>query len=176
MSIQLLTIAEALEQIPLLATDAAAVQTRIHVIACSALDHVRDCGDTRAMVALLNALPKGQRVKALAHWVRSFSNGKLVMKVDKATNLWTADLSKSRAKDGSDFNISGACEITFADFTVERDPVSVTVESLVRNMVRASTNTDKHDGTDIDKVSPEARAVASRIVAWLTEQGIRKAA
>lgn len=173
-TIKLLTQAEALEQIPLLATDAASVQERIHVIACSTLDHVRAHGDTRGAVALMNALPKGQRVKALAHWFKAFSTGKLVMKADKATGLWDADLAKKR-EDG-DFNVTGACDVTFADFTIERDPVSVSVDSLIRNMVRTANNTETFDGSDVPKVSPEARAVAAKIVAFLTEAGIRKAA
>jgi hypothetical protein len=173
-SIKLLTQAEALEQIPLLATDAASVQERIHVIACSTLDHVRAHGDTRGAVALMNALPKGQRVKALAHWFRAFSNSKLLMRADKATGVWAAELAKKR--EDTDFNVDGACEVTFADFTIERDPVSVSVDSLIRNLVRTANNTDTFDGTDVPKVAPEARAVAAQIVSFLTEAGIRKAA
>ena len=173
-TIILLTQAEALAEIPLLASDAASVQTRIHVVGCSTLDHVRAHGDTRGVTALLNALPNGQRVKALGAWYRAFSNNKLIPKLDKKTGVWSVELSKKR--EDADFNVAGACEVTFADFTVERDPVSVTVESLVRNMVRMANNTDTHDGTDIPKVSPEARAVAAQIVAFMDAEGIRKAA
>lgn len=170
----LLSQAEALAQIPLLASDAASVQGRIHLIACSTLDHVRAHGDTRGAVALANALPNGLRVKALIHWYRVYSGGKLVLKKDKATGEWSAELSKSRTDE--DFRIGEACETSFADLTTERDPVSVTVDTLISRMVTMSTNTDKFEGTDVDKVAPEARAVAAKIVAFLTEQGIRKAA
>jgi hypothetical protein len=173
-SIKLLTMAEVLAEIPLLSSDAANVQTRIHVAACSTLDHVRSCGDTRGATALLNALPKGQRVKALAHWYRVFSGGKLVLTIDKASGQWTAKLAPKRVDE--DFQIDNACETTFADLTVEREPISVSVDSLVRNMVRMANNTDTFDGTDIPKVAPEARAVAAQVVAFLTEAGIRKAA
>lgn len=170
----LMTQAEALAAIPLLATDAASVQERIHIIGCSTLAHVRDHGDTRGVAALMNALPKGQRVKALGAWYRAFSNSKMIAKLDKDSGLWTIELNKTRKAE--DFNVDGACEVTFADFTVERDPVSVTVDSLIRNLVRTANNTDTHDGTDVPKVSPEAREVAAKVVAFLTEQGIRKAA
>lgn len=173
-NLKLMTQAEALAAIPMLATDAASVQERIHVIACSTLDHVRAHGDTRGVTALMNALPKGQRVKALAAWYRAFSSNKLSLKLDKDSGTWVADLAKKR-EDG-DFNIEGACDVTFADFTVERDPVSVTVDLLIRNLVRTANNTDNFDGTDVPKVSPEARETAAKIVKFLTDAGIRKAA
>lgn len=173
-TLKLLTMAEALEAIPTLATDANSVQDRIHLIGCSTLSHVRDHGDTRGATALMNALPKGQRVKALSAWFRAFSNGKLSFNMDKASGQWVASLAKKREE--SDFNVEGACDVTFADFTNERDPVSVSVESLIRNLVRTANNTDNFDGTDTPKVSPEARAVAAQVVKFLTDAGIRQAA
>ncbi len=172
-TLTLLTPSEVPAAIVLLASDAASVQARIHLIACSTLDHVRQYGDYRGAVQLMNALPNGQRVKALGHWYRVYSSGKLAFKLDKATKVWDATLAKTR--EDEDFKIGEAVETTFADLTTERDPVSVTVDSMIRNLTRTATNTDMHDGTDIAKVSPEAREFASKLVAFATEAGYRKA-
>lgn len=165
--ITLLTQADAMIAIEVLRTDAASVQERIHQIACSTFDHVRAHGDTTGAVALLNALPKGQRVKALAFWFSHFSGKKIVMVfVDGA---WKCNLSKQR--DDSDFRTQAACETSFADLTNERDPVSLTVDKLLATIKRNSTNTEKHEGSDIDKVSPEARALSADLLAYARSKG-----
>lgn len=174
-SIQLMTQAEVLAEIPLLASDAKSVQTRIHVAACSTLDHIREHGDTRGAVALMNGLPNGQRVKSLGHWYRVFSNGKVAFRKDKTTGEWTVELGKNRAKDGSDFNVAGAIETSFADLTEEKDPVSLTLKKFVDRMVALSTNDELHDN-GARKVALEARNAAAEVVAFLTEKGYRKAA
>lgn len=166
MSIKLLTQADVLNAIVELGSDATKIEARIHVIAVSTLDHVRAHGDTRGCVALMNALPRGQRVKSLGYWFKHFSSGKLILSIDKTSKLWVAKLN---ARTDEDFKVSEACDLTFADLTVERDPTSVTMESFIRNIERTANNTDMHDGTDIPKVTPEARAVAARLVAFLRE-------
>src|SRR5579864_1418864 len=102
--IKLMTQSDLLKAIPLLAADARSVQERIHVCGCSALDHVRAHGDTTGFVALLNALPNGQRVKALAYWAKHFSSSKLILQFDKKAKTWVAKLSKERTD--SDFKIA----------------------------------------------------------------------
>lgn len=174
MTIKLMTQGDVIKAIPLLAADAASVQERIHVIGCSTLDHVRAHGDTTGVVALCNALPKGQRVKALAFWFKKFSNSKLILNFDKKAGTWVAKLSKQRLD--SDFDIEAAMATTFADLTDEKDPQSVTVESIIRNLTRNATNTDKHEGTDIDKVEPAARAMCAKVVAFLRAEGLDKKA
>ena len=174
MSLKLLTQSDLIKGIATLKTDAASVQERIHLYAVSSLDHVRAHGDTTGCVALCNALPNGQRVKALAFWFKKFSNGKLILTMDKATKTWTAKLSKQRVD--SDFDVAGAEAITFADLTDERDPVSVTIESMVRNLERNATNAENFDGTDQPKVTPEARAFAAELVAFARSKGYGKKA
>lgn len=168
MSLTLMTQGDVMKAIPLLAADAASVQERIHLIACSTLDHVRAHGDTTGCVSLLNALPKGQRVKALAFWFKKFSNSKLILTFDKQSKAWVAKLSKQRLD--ADFDVAAACDTTFADLTDERDPVSVTIESMMRNLERNATNTDMHDDGITPKVEPAARAFAAKLVAFAREQ------
>jgi len=165
----LMTQADVVKAIPVLAADAATVQERIHIIACSTLDHVRAHGDTTGCVALCNALPKGQRVKALGAWFKHFSNGKLIMAYDKKAG-WSAKLSKGRVD--TDFDVTKAMETTFADLTEERDPVSVTIESMLRNLKRNAENTEMHDDGVTPKVDPAARALAAEIVQFVRTKGL----
>lgn len=165
----LMSQADVVKAIPVLSADAAQIQERIHVIACSTLDHVRAHGDTTGAVSLCNALPKGQRVKALGAWFKHFSNGKLVMVYDKKAG-WSAKLSKGRTD--ADFDVTKAMETTFADLTEERDPVSVTIESMLRNLKRNAENTEMHDDGLTPKVDPAARALAAEIVAFVRTKGL----
>ncbi|HXS14444.1 MAG TPA: hypothetical protein VN734_17225 [Acidobacteriaceae bacterium] len=168
-TIKLLTQSDLMKAVAELKTVAATVQDSIHVCACSGLDHVRAHGDTTGVVALMNALPNGQRVKALAFWFKKFSNSKLILTQDKSTKVWAAKLSKQRLE--SDFDVAGAMEITFADLTDERDPQSTTVEGLLKSLVAKSTNSENFDGTDIPKVTPEARKFSAALVAFARANG-----
>jgi hypothetical protein len=170
----LMSQADVVKAIPVLAADAATVQERIHVIACSTLDHVRAHGDTTGCVALCSALPKGQRVKALAHWFKHFSSNKLILTWDKKLGAWAAKLSKDRSD--QDFKVTESMETTFADLTEEREPVSVTVESMLRNLTRNSTNTEMHDDGITPKVDPAARAFAAELIAFARSKGLDKKA
>lgn len=172
--LKLLTQSDVTKAIITLRTDAASIQERIHLIACSTLDHVRAHGDTRGACDLLNALPKGQRVKALAHWFKHFSTNKAVFLFDKQEQTWTCKLSKDR-KD-SDFNVEAAMALNFAELTVEKEPVSITVESLLKNLARNSTNAEMHDGTEVPKVDPAARAFAAKLLAYAKSPEFSKAA
>lgn len=167
--LKLLTAADLLAAIPALKQDADSVQERVHLYAVSGLDHVRAHGDTTGVVALMNALPRGQRVKALAFWFKKFSNSKLILTMDKDSKVWTAKLSKQRLE--SDYDINGAEAITFADLTDERDPQSTTVEGLLKSLVGKSTNSENFDGTTIPKVTPEARKFAAALVAFARANG-----
>lgn len=164
----LMTQADLLAAIPLLKNDAEALQARIELCACSGLDHVRAHGDTTGVLALMNALPRGQRVKALAFWFKKFSNSKLIFTFDKKAKNWTVKLSKQRLD--SDFDVAGAMETSFADLTDERDPQSVTIDSIVKALENKATNSENFDGTETPKVTPEARAFAAKLVAFAREQ------
>lgn len=167
--IKLMTQADLMKAIPLLAADAATVQARIHECACSALDHVRAHGDTTGFVALLNALPNGQRVKALAFWAKKFSSNKLIL-TKGSDKTWTAKLSKDR--DDPDFQIDLACETSFADLTEEKSPEPTTIKALLAKLSKASTESGNFDGTEIAKVEPAARAWAASVIKLIRENGL----
>lgn len=160
--IKLLSLQETGPRIEALAKNAKAVQDEIHLIAVSCLAHARDHGDIRPTAQLLNALPNGQRVRGLVTWCRNFSSKKLGIKQD-AAKLWVVEIQSERTPE--DFKVDEAMNITFADFTVEKDPESVTVESLIRNLSRTANNDEMHKDGKTPKVSPEARAIAAFLVA-----------
>lgn len=164
-TITLLSAAAVVALIAELSKDAHSVQERIHIAGCSTLDHIRAHGDTSGAVALMNALPNGQRVKALGAWYKHFSKGKLVMVQDKATKVWEAKLAKGRTDE--DFDIAGACKTSFADLTEERDPVTLTVESLIKSLESKAGNLEYHSDGTTPKVSPEARNLCSEILAFV---------
>jgi hypothetical protein len=161
-AIKLLSLQETGPRIEALAANAKNVQDEIHVISVSCLAHARDHGDVRPFTQLLNALPNGQRVRALVTWARHFSSKKLNIKQD-TQKLWVVEIQSERVPE--DFKVDEAMGTTFADFTVEKDPESVTVESLIRNLSRTANNDEMHKDGKTPKVSPEARAVAASLVA-----------
>lgn len=141
---------------------AASVQRDIHQAACSTLDHMREHGDFTLAIALLNAMPNGQRVKALALWYKHFSGDKFSPRQDKKQgNIWVGSLAKDRASE--DFNIEEAIATSFADFSVEKDPQQVTVASLVKYLERlAGSEATLPNGEP--KVQPEAMALAQKLL------------
>lgn len=172
MSIVLLTQADAVKAIDTLAADAKSVQERIHVIACSTLDHARAHGDYTGCLRLLNALPNGQRVKALNTWFTHFSNKKLKFKFDKDSKTWVGEIAKERKDE--DFKVAEAMETSFADLTNEVAPRTMTLEGLLKWLERQSNNSDTNaDGTP--KVSDDARIAAARLVASGRELMIKMA-
>lgn len=166
----LLTQQDVTARIVKLGASAAEVQSEIHLIACSTLDHIRVHGDTTGAVALMNALPKGQRVKSLSFWFRHFSNGKVAMALDKATDTWSCTLGKKRTE--ADFDIVAALAMTFADLTTEREPVSMTLEQFIKGLERTANNTANHDGTEIPKVSEPVRALAAKLNAYIRDNNL----
>lgn len=161
---KLLTQTDVLVAIDVIKASARSLQTDIHVCAVSTLDHVRAHGDYRGVVALLNALPNGQRVKGLAAWYRSMSSGKLALKLDKTSKEWIADLSKDRAD--TDFKMAEAEATDYGAFTAEREPVTMTLLSFVKRIESIANNDEKNDdGTD--KVEPAARIMAAETVAMI---------
>lgn len=174
MSLQYISRGEISKRVATIVTSAVSLQSDIHLAACSILEHTREHGDYTAAETLLNGLPNGQRVKALAFWFRHFSNGKLTFKKDEATKSYVGVLQKAR--EDADFRMDEACETSFADLTNEQEPKSVTVESMVRNLSRSATNADMHKDGITPKVTPEARALASKIIAFVRDNGLDKKA
>lgn len=166
--LKLLSLQETMPRIDALKVSAASVQEEIHLIGVSCLAHARDHGDIRPMAALLNALPLGQRVRGLVAWARNFSSKKLSIKQD-AQKSWVIEIQSERVPE--DFKVDEAMSITFAEYTAEKDPTSVTLESFIKNLSRTANNDEMHSDGTTPKVSPEARAAAAKLVAfWRGDQ------
>jgi hypothetical protein len=161
-TLNILSVADTTRLIKSIKGRAASVQRDIHTAAVSTLAHMRDHGDYTLAVALMNALPNGQRVKGLAAWYKNFSGGKFAVRQDrKAGNAWVGQLAKDR--DSTDFMVDEANEVTFADFTQEKDPQQTTVASLVKYLERLADNDDTLPNGS-PKVAPEARALAMKML------------
>lgn len=159
--ITILSQSAAAELIAGIKTRAVTLQAEIHQAAVSTLDHCREHGDYRGALALVNALPNGQRVQGLVEWFKGFSNGKLTFK-QGADKSFTADLKKDRV-DG-DFDVEMAMLTDFGAYTKEAKPKTVTVDALIKMLETKANNTELNsDGTP--KVSADARTVAASLVA-----------
>jgi len=146
------------KEISAIATSAAKLNERIHVCAVSCLAHVRDHGDWTPAALLCDALPKGQRVKALVHWFGHFSNGKLKL---RETELgYRATLAKDRT--AADFDIEGAMAVTFGDLTTERPPSVMTAESLLKVLARKAS-TREFDANGQRKATRASIALAASL-------------
>jgi hypothetical protein len=155
MSIKLMSIADTAKLIKSIKTRANGVQRDIHIAAVSTLAHIRDHGDYTGAVALMNALPTGQRVKGLAVWYKHFSNGKF--RLTYKNKVWAGSLEKDR--DAEDFDVDAATDVTFAEFTTEAEPKQSTVDTLRKYLEKMAANDEKlPDGKP--KVTEEARALA----------------
>jgi hypothetical protein len=141
---------------------AANVERDIHIVGVSTLVHMRDHGDYTGALALLNALPKGQRVKALAGWYKHNSSGKFHARIDKDTGEWVGKLEKGRAD--SDFLIVQAEAKSFAELTVEREPVQITEDTLAKYLERIAANDEMLDNGK-PKVTETAKARARAMLA-----------
>jgi hypothetical protein len=143
------------------------VDSELHVVLCSILDHTREHGDYTAILPLLNGLPNGVRKQAIVAWLANFSNKKLTAKLDSKSKAWTCELSKERADE--DFDIVGAMAVTFGDFTAEPVPTTMTLALLIKMLEKKATDsTSNKDGSP--KVDSEAREMASKVVAFIRQQ------
>jgi hypothetical protein len=160
--INILSQADTAKLIKSIKSRAASVQADIHQAACSTLVHIRDHGDFRGAVALLNALPNGTRVKGLAAWYKHFSGKKFSVRQDKKQgNIWVGSVNKDRNPE--DFLVEEAMEITFADFTVERDPQAITVDKIKKYLSNLLEN-DTVLPNGEPQVTPETVAMASALL------------
>lgn len=163
--IAILTPAQVTAGLPALRKSAEELTANIHQMAVSTLDHCREHGDFRGVVALLNALPKSQRVQGLAAWFRHFSTNKLALKLGK-DGAWGGELRKDRT--GADFKVAEAMETTYADFTTESAPKPLKMEKFISGIEKVATDTTiLPDGAR--KVPAEVAAVAAKMVATYRE-------
>ena len=150
------------------------VESEIHILAVSIMEHTRLHGDYTAAEALLSGLPLGTRVKALAFWFKHFSNGKLTFKIDDTSKLYVGKLDKDR--NDADFKMEECIATSFAKLTNEVAPVSVTVKSLLSGLKSKATNAEMHNDGITPKVTPEARDIASKILQFVKDNKLDVAA
>lgn len=163
MSIKLMSQTAVAELIGRIAASAKEVQENIHVAAYNTLDHTRVHGDYSNALKLLNALPNGTRVKALAYWFNKMSSGKFRPLQNSKSKLYECEKLGADRTDAH-FLMAEAEATNFADLTGEKDPTPVTLESFMRNLKRTATNDGFFEGTDVPKVNPEVRALALELV------------
>lgn len=137
------------------------VDSELHVVLCSILDHTREHGDYTAILPLLNGLPNGVRKQAIVQWLSHFSNKMLTARLDNKTKAWVCELAKDRQD--SDFDIVGAMAVTFGEFTKEPEPTTLTLAMLIKLLEKKAVDSSLNkDGSP--KVSPEAQELASKLV------------
>lgn len=143
-----------------------ALQVLIHETATSTLAHIRDHGDWTLACALLDAMPNGQRVKALAHWYNHFSDGAVKFSFDPNAG-WTCKLAKNRTPE--QFDVEGAYAKSFADLTAEKEPTTMSVKQAIAYLKRKA-NDDKRNDDGTPKVSDEARELFAKLYAKAAEE------
>lgn len=131
----------------------ARLQNEVHVVAVSCLAHARDHGDITLSVRLLDAMPNGQRVKALAYWFRKFSGEQLSFSFKPDTG-WSAKLVKGWKPEL--YDVDGAYAVTFADLTAEKGYDTLSVKAVLSYLKRKADEDGLHPNGEA-KVSPEAR-------------------
>jgi hypothetical protein len=168
MSIKLLDAQGIASGIASVASDAKAIQTRIHELAVSCLAHVRDHGDTTLAIRLVQVLPSGQRRKTLAQWFAVYSNNVMQLLQDKNGN-WTAKLKGSRKPE--DFMVDEAMDCEYGDLEPEvRAAKPKTLADLVK-MIAKFTTTDKTvvvDGVQVPVVPADVVKAAQKALAAIS--------
>ena len=144
------------------------VDSELHVVLCSILSHTEECGDYTAILPLLNGLPNGQRKQGIAAWLSKFSGKQLQARLDSKSKQWVCELVGGWKKEL--FDVAGAMAITFGDFTKEPEPTTLTLALLIKLLEKKAVSVETNkDGTP--KVSPEARDLASKLVAYARQTG-----
>lgn len=163
---QFLNIADTTKLVNSIGKRGATLQRDIHKAACSTLKHIAEHGDITLAVRLMNVLPNGHRVKGLALWYKHFSGGKFSLRKDKKAGGWVGVLEKDRTADS--FDIQGAVEVSFADFSEEKEPTQMTPDALLKYLEKVATNENTLPNGEL-KVSPEAAELARRMLVAVAE-------
>jgi hypothetical protein len=160
MNIQILNKDQCGRAITRIARAGAKIQALIHQVAVSTLVHARDHGDVTLIERLLNGLPNGQRVKALAYWYAHFSDNQLTVK--DVNGKFTVGIVKGR--DETAFNVEGAALVTFAELTKESKPgKTFTMEQLVKKLT-AWANEEGELDNGAPKVADDVRDAAAKFL------------
>lgn len=137
------------------------LQAKIHHVACSTMVHIRDTGDVRGALALVQAMPNGQRVEGLKLWFTKYSSGQLSFGTNAETKETTMKVVSKRVP--ALFLIDDAIATDYGTASKEAKPRTFTVEQLIKQLEGKANNTELNtDGTP--KVSEAARMVAAKMV------------
>jgi len=157
-TIEILSVSAIGEVLNQIATTAKALQSQIHQCAVSALAHTFESGDYRSVTRLLNALPNGQRVQALAVWFDAMSDH--VLEIKKANSAFSVALAagwKDKIGDRADQLLEVAMAQDYGTFTKEAKPTAMTLEKMIKWLEAKATAPD-------EDVEPAAKAVAGKLV------------
>jgi hypothetical protein len=161
----LMDAAEIGKRISKIARVGASLQAEIHQIAVQTLGHIAAHGDYTLAVRLLDALPNGQRVKALAFWFGRFSGNQATFSFDKEQG-WQGNLKKGWVSEA--FDLDGAVETTFADLVPEKGYNTLTLDGL-RAYFRRQANNDDLNPNGTPKVDPKVRDLCAALYAQMAK-------
>ena len=152
--------------------DATELQATIHEVGLNCLLQLRDHNQSTPTANLLNALPNGTRVKALAHWFNTNAKGAVNVARDPQSKVWTVQLIKGRTPDM--YKMDEAEATSFADLTEEREVAQFDEKALIAWITKKAKSTARlNDGKPA--VSDEAKALASRLLNFLQAPAALKA-
>jgi hypothetical protein len=163
--VKLMTQGDVTKLIDSIGERASTLQADIHTAAVNTLEHARVHGDNTGITRLMDKLPNGTRVKALAYWYSKFSGGSVSLSRNEETKQWQVNKDKfaKRADLLTEASVEAAEATTFADLTTEVAPNTLTLERMLKSMKRTSVNAEVNaDGSP--KVAPKAREAASKAV------------
>jgi hypothetical protein len=142
------------------------LQAEIHEIAVQTLGHIAAHGDYTLAVRLLDALPNGQRVKALAFWFNRFSGNAVTFSFDKDSG-WQGKLKPKWNQET--FDLDGAVKTTFADLVPEKGYNTLTMDRFRAYLRRQANNKDLNpDGSP--KVDRKVQDLCAGIYAQLAKK------
>lgn len=109
-------------------TNGAVLDDLIHETAVSCLAHAEAHGDVTLCSRLVQAMPRSSRSKALVHWFTQF--GPLhFSKKEQGFVL-------AKGKNVKKYDVAGAMETPFYDFTSEREPLPFSIKRLIAMIER----------------------------------------
>lgn len=146
--------------------DATELQATIHEVGLNCLLQLRNHNQSTPTANLLNALPNGTRVKALAHWFNVNAKGAVNVARDPQSKVWTVQLIKGRTPDM--YKMDEAEATSFADLTEEREVAQFDEKALIAWITKKAKSTQRlNDGKPA--VSNEAKALAARLLNFLAD-------
>ena len=110
------------------------VDETVHVLACSALTHAAEHGDSTLCTMLVNAMPKSGRKAALVEWFITFGGIRWVT---------IGEESKFKKVDKKPYKLEDAYVTAFYDLTVDRVPKPFDFPMLLKLIEKATAKVEK---------------------------------